>query len=263
VKIISIVSAKGGVGKTTLSANLCTALRRNGNDVVAVDLDPQNSLRLHFGISPAQNQGLATITNELTQWNEILIEGHQGCLVLPFGRTSEYERAVFEQQLHDDPHLLREQLSRLGLDKNTIVVIDTPPGPSIYLKQVLSIANLVVTVNLADAASYATIPMIDGLIDQFCRNRPEFICSLYVINQLDRSRQLAGDIADIMAMQFDKNNITVIHQDQSIPEALAFSQDTISYAPNSRGAHDFIDFSLKISHIISSSSHESIVEQMP
>jgi cellulose synthase operon protein YhjQ len=261
VKIISVVSAKGGVGKTTLSANLCSALKKIGNDVLAVDLDPQNSLRLHFGINPAQDHGVATLQDDPIHWSDILIEGQQGCLVLPFGTTTEYERAVFEQQLHDDPCLLSDHLSSLGLDENTTVVIDTPPGPSIYLKQALSVANVSVIVNLADAASYATIPMIDGLISQFCQNRPDFICSFFVINQLDRSRKLASDIADIMVMQFDKNNISIIHQDQSIPEALAFSKDTINFAPNCRGTHDFIDFSLKISNIINSNSLESNVEK--
>ena len=44
--IVSLVSIKGGVGKSTLTASLATAVARrlNGQHVAAIDLDPQNSL---------------------------------------------------------------------------------------------------------------------------------------------------------------------------------------------------------------------------
>ena len=47
--VISVVSAKGGVGKTTLSACLAMGLAAS-RDVLAVDLDPQNALKLHLGV---------------------------------------------------------------------------------------------------------------------------------------------------------------------------------------------------------------------
>ena len=50
MKVITVVSAKGGVGKTTLAANLASVLAARGRRVIALDLDPQNALRLHFGI---------------------------------------------------------------------------------------------------------------------------------------------------------------------------------------------------------------------
>ncbi|MCS5516395.1 ParA family protein [Pseudomonas qingdaonensis] len=42
--IIAVVSAKGGVGKTTFAAALAKLLERPHGRVVALDLDPQNSL---------------------------------------------------------------------------------------------------------------------------------------------------------------------------------------------------------------------------
>ena len=46
MKVITVVSAKGGVGKTTLAANLASVLAARGRRVIALDLDPQNALRL-------------------------------------------------------------------------------------------------------------------------------------------------------------------------------------------------------------------------
>lgn len=42
---IALLNQKGGSGKTTLSINLAEALRRQHNDVVLIDSDPQGSAR--------------------------------------------------------------------------------------------------------------------------------------------------------------------------------------------------------------------------
>jgi chromosome partitioning protein len=51
-KIIAIANVKGGVGKTTVTANLSAALAERGRQVLAIDLDPQASLTLSLGICP-------------------------------------------------------------------------------------------------------------------------------------------------------------------------------------------------------------------
>ena len=49
MSLICFASPKGGVGKTTLAANVADAMRRQGRRVLVMDFDPQNTLRLHFG----------------------------------------------------------------------------------------------------------------------------------------------------------------------------------------------------------------------
>ena len=46
--IVSVINYKGGVGKTTLAANLADELAWRGNNVLLVDLDPQASLTFSF-----------------------------------------------------------------------------------------------------------------------------------------------------------------------------------------------------------------------
>ena len=251
MKIIAIVSAKGGVGKTSISANLSAALVRIGHTVLAVDLDPQNSLRLHFGVSPHHIGGLARATLAGTEWREAILPGLTGGYVLPYGQVNEDDRQDFERMLREEPELLLRQLESLDLPRDALVVLDTPPGPSVYLKQALSAANVTVIEVLADAASYATIPMIVGLIENYCTKRADFIDYFYLVNQVDRSRQLASDVTDVINMQLEGRRLGMIHQDQSVPEGLACSQDVLSYDPHSRGAHDFVTCANTLDRILS------------
>ena len=48
MKIISIINYKGGVGKTTITANLAAYFTSIGKRVIAIDLDPQTNLTFSF-----------------------------------------------------------------------------------------------------------------------------------------------------------------------------------------------------------------------
>jgi chromosome partitioning protein len=48
MKTISVINYKGGVGKTTITANLIAELAARGKKILAVDLDPQASLTFSF-----------------------------------------------------------------------------------------------------------------------------------------------------------------------------------------------------------------------
>lgn len=53
---IAVINQKGGVGKTTTTANVAAALARAGHRVLAFDLDPQSHLSLHLGLDPASGK---------------------------------------------------------------------------------------------------------------------------------------------------------------------------------------------------------------
>ncbi len=238
MKIIAIVSAKGGVGKTTFSANLGTEFARTGLPTVAIDLDPQDALRLHFSAQAPGPEGLVQATLAALPWRQHFLRTGNACELLPYGRVQESSREAFEQVLREQPRLLQDSLQGLRLPQDAVVILDTPPGPSAYLTQALGVCNAAVVVLLSDAASYATLPMMQALLQRYCLSRSDFSDYAYLVNQVDHSRQLNSDVAYVMRMQFGARSLAPVHQDQAIPEALASNQFVGDYDPLSRAAHD-------------------------
>src|SRR5690606_6561268 len=128
LQVIAVVSGKGGVGESTLVANLAVALQRAGRRVVALDLDPQNALHHHF--LPPQGEDFRDASLGVARLNDVFQDASMltaaGVRLLPYGQVSEVRRQAFEHELAGDPLWLAEQLASLDLPEGTVVVIDTP-----------------------------------------------------------------------------------------------------------------------------------------
>lgn len=48
MKVVSVINYKGGVGKTTITANLASEMAHRGKKVLAIDLDPQTNLTFSY-----------------------------------------------------------------------------------------------------------------------------------------------------------------------------------------------------------------------
>ncbi len=238
MKVVSVVSAKGGVGKSTISANLAAALHQQGNKVLAIDLDPQNGLRYHFTLEPQSSPGLVRAPQDASAWRELMLPTASGVALIPYGECSEPERQAFEAVLREDAGWLAGHLRDLDLGHDVIVVIDTPPGPSAYMTQALTAASLALAVVLPDAGSYATLPQLSGLISTYCEGRPGFFDCGFVINQVDQSQQLGRDITQVLRTTFPDRMAGLVHLDQSLSEALAYGQNIFQYRPHSVSARD-------------------------
>lgn len=249
MNVISVVSAKGGVGKTTIAANLAVALHELGHPVLAVDLDPQNSLRFHFSFEAGAGRGL--VHGQDTRLKDLIQPTPIGVALIPYGQFDESQRLTFESLLARQPDWLAQQLHELSLADDAVVILDTPPGASVYMTQALTAATFALAVVLPDAGSYVTLPQLKGLFETYCIGRPGFRDFGMVINQVDQSKKLNSDVTSMVRATLGERVIGRIHEDQSITEALAFGQTVLQYAPLSEGAADVNACAKRISERLS------------
>jgi cellulose synthase operon protein YhjQ len=239
MKAIAVVSAKGGVGKTTLAANIASVIASRHRRVVAIDLDPQNALRLHFGVPIDSIDGLSRATLAADSWRTVMIDGVDDITVIPFGAVIDEDRRRFEARLDQDPMLVAHMLASLGLDDDDLVIIDTPPGSSAYTRSALCAATFALNVVLADAASYAAIPQMEHMLDAYASPRRDFAGVGYVVNQVDQSRLLQKDVLKVLRQLLGERLFSgVIHDDEGVSEALAYATTLIHYDPLSQAAAD-------------------------
>lgn len=242
--ILSVVSAKGGVGKTTLAAGLSLALSRT-RKVLAVDLDPQNALRLHLGANAADMDGLARASLQGRPWQSSLFQSNGGGpLVLPHGNLNESDRDALEVHMSSHPEWLGAGLRGLPPGLADVVVLDTPPGPSLYQQQALRAANLVLVVVQADPASYATLPAMETILDRYCTGRDGFFGAHYLLNNVNSGSTLSRDVVRAVRSSLGERVVPiVVHQDEAVREALAFDQSVLQYAPHGEATRDILQVS--------------------
>lgn len=241
VRVVAVVSAKGGVGKTTLSASLAAAMQRSGRKVLVLDLDPQNALQHHFQASSGGDEhSVLGIAHGEQDWHACGMSSDSGVFVLPYGDIDEAQRLNIEQQMSANPEWLARRLAAMDLDEGSVIFIDTPPGPSIYLRQALSVASEVVVVSLADAASYTSLPKIDSLIKTYTDGCESFMGTSYLINQVDEARQLSRDITCILQELLGKQVLGLVHHDPAIGSALACNRNILDYDPQSLASSDIL-----------------------
>ncbi|WP_258112207.1 ParA family protein [Alicyclobacillus sp. SP_1] len=75
MRVLSVINYKGGVGKTTLTANLASELAFQGNKVLIVDLDPQTNLTFSFLMVDEWEQNYQDRT--IKKWYDAFIDNDQ------------------------------------------------------------------------------------------------------------------------------------------------------------------------------------------
>ena len=119
-RLISVASGKGGVGKTTVSANLATAIAKLGEKVAVVDADvTMANLALLFGLQSAP----ITLQDVLMGDAEIfdaMYEGPYGLTVIPSGLGMGGYRKI-------DPERMKDAMEKLAQNFD-YVFVDIPAG---------------------------------------------------------------------------------------------------------------------------------------
>ncbi|WP_157220062.1 cellulose synthase operon protein YhjQ/BcsQ [Flavisphingomonas formosensis] len=216
--LILLHSPKGGVGTTTLAANLALMLASRGRDVVAADFSPQDSLKLHFGFRPDQTLASASRSDEA--------QVVAGVRVLGCNRP---------EDLADPVAAIRPWLG-----EGSMVIADIAAGGGETFRALLPSAALHLCALTTDAASLAVLPQLAAGRSFIAATTAQN--SLFVLNQVDERRRLGRDAAKFLRRLVGDRLIGVIRRDEAVNEALAMMEPLSKFAPTSAAAADFIRF---------------------
>ncbi|WP_223448577.1 MULTISPECIES: cellulose biosynthesis protein BcsQ [Pseudomonas] len=238
-KVIAIVSANGGVGKSTIAAGLAKTLRSSGGRTIAIDLDPQNALSSHLGIT-RQAPGLIQLKEHNADWGAYRLPGFGDSECLPFGTGEVNDRRLLKQLMLEDSDWLNRHLASMNLSENDTVILDTPSGATVYSQQALDAADLVLVMTVADAASYLALDTMTQWLETSRRRAQRH---RYVLNQRDDSRSFSRDMGVLFLRRLGANLIGTIRLDHQFNESLAYGRDLLQFAPESIGCQDILSLS--------------------
>ena len=252
-RIITISNQKGGVGKTTTTVNLASALAAKGLQVLVIDLDPQGNASTALGID--HHADIKSIYEVLI--DDVPIEKvvqvspeRPGLTCVP----ATIHLAGAEIELVS--LVAREQRLRTAIEtylQTTMtppdyVLIDCPPSLGLL------------TVNAFVAAKEVLIPIqceyyaLEGL-SQLTRSiemirkhlNPELELSTILLTMYDSRTKLASQVAEEVKTHFPTQVLsTIIPRSVRVSEAPSYGKTVISYDQSSPGAIAYMEAAIEL-----------------
>lgn len=201
---IAIVNGKGGVGKTSTSANLAGIAAQAGWRVLAIDLDGQGNLARDLGYYDREgvdDEGRALAT--AIQYGDTLKVQpaiRDNLDVVPGGRHLK-PVATAEPALGADAHLrLLDALRPIAGDYH-LIVLDCPPGEGFLQRLAMHAVRFVVVPTQTDDAAIDGLSEVARLFAQVRReNRDLELLGVAIFDVPANAKRLIGEaVADVRA----------------------------------------------------------------
>lgn len=249
-RIIAVVNQKGGVGKTTTSINLGTALAAVGRRVLVIDFDAQGNASTGLGISRAERLTTSydLVIDRLPMEEAVLPTLVPRLDIIPGDENLsgvETELAGDGRRSYRLKEVIHEYIRRsegAGLVRYDYILIDCPPSLS------------ALTVNAMTAADALLVPLqceflaLEGL-SQLLRTvevvraglNPALEIQGVVLTMYDRRNSLSDQVAnEVRAFFGTKVYETVIPRNVRLSEAPSFGKPALLYDYRCPGSEAYI-----------------------
>ncbi len=206
-QVIVITSGKGGVGKTTTSANVGTALTLLGRQVVLVDADiGLRNLDVVMGLENRIVYDLVDVVEGRCRLKQALIKDKrfEGLFLLPAAQTRD-KNAVSPEQMKKLCDTLREEFD--------YVILDCPAGIEQGFKNAIAGADRALVVTTPEVSAVRDADRIIGLLESNGISNTQLIINRVRMNMVKRGDMMAmDDVVEILAIDL----IGVVPDDENI-----------------------------------------------
>ena len=189
-RAIVLTSGKGGVGKTTTTANLGTALANRGARVVLVDADVGlRNLDIVLGLESRVKHHLLDVLEERVSLDEALVPGkHSESLFLLAAAQSREKDDVETAKMKALISSLRERFD--------YVLIDCPAGIELGFRNAVAGADEAIVICTPEVAAVRDVDRVVGLLGN--RFRPQLVINRLRPNLVKKGKMLS--VEDVNAI---------------------------------------------------------------
>lgn len=206
-EVIVVTSGKGGVGKTTTTANLGTGLSLQGKKVVLVDADiGLRNLDVVMGLENRIVYDLVDVVEGACRLKQALIKDkrYESLYLLPAAQTRD-KTAVNPAQMQKLCEDLRQEFD--------FILIDCPAGIEQGFKNAIAGADKAIVVSTPEVSAVRDADRIIGLLEANEIRNPKLIINRVRQDMVKRGDMMSiEDILDILAIDL----IGVVPDDENI-----------------------------------------------
>ncbi len=206
-EVIVITSGKGGVGKTTTTANIGTGLALQGKKVVLIDTDiGLRNLDVVMGLENRIVYDLVDVIEGTCRIKQALIKDkrYEGLFLLPAAQTRDKSSVNPEQMLK-----LCEELKQ----EFDYILVDCPAGIEQGFKNAIAGATRAIVVTTPEVSAVRDADRIIGLLEANELRNPRLIVNRVRNDMVKRGDMMTiDDIIDILAIDL----IGVVPDDEKI-----------------------------------------------
>ena len=235
-RVITITSGKGGVGKTTTTANLGTALAMQGARVAVVDADiGLRNLDVVMGLENRIVYDLVDVVEGRCRLRQALIKDKHfpDLCLLPAAQTRDKDAVST-----DDMIALGNQL-RAEFD---YILFDSPAGIEAGFRNAIAPADEVLIVTTPEVSAVRDADRIIGLVEAFERGHPRLILNRLKPRLVSRGEMMSvDDVIQILAIDL----IGVVPDDEAIVTATNRGEVAV-LERNSLAGRAFFDIARRI-----------------
>ena len=194
-EVIVITSGKGGVGKTTTTANLGSSLALEGKKVALVDTDiGLRNLDVVMGLENRIVYDIVDVVEERCKIRQALIKDKrfEELFLLPAAQTRD-KTAVNEKQMKELTKKLKEEFD--------YILIDCPAGIEQGFKNAIAGADRAIVVTTAEISSIRDADRIIGLLEASEIKNPELVINRIRPNMVRKGEMMdVEDIVDLLSI---------------------------------------------------------------